>query len=388
MNRGRRLAIGVAGVALMFLVAGLGLRLAGDGGGDVDLRVPPGTVEVLTGDAVDPGYGILPGDPPVPLDTSLPPVAEPPPVPDDPAATLPAPGVVTIPLPDFGTAGPTGPAGPVGPGAAPTNAGPAFGDTGVWVVKADGSSPFLVARGATAGVAVGGAWVAFMEGGTVKAVRRSDLRAKRDLATGVSGTAAQGLAISGGRGGVAFVRDGRVLLVDPEAPAQPKVAYDAPGADAVAAEEDGEGRLVWADDAGLHVGVPEPAVPAAVQAGMLVLGHGVLASLQDGRVRVEGGPSLDWGAVDRLQTGSGGLVAGSNGRVRLHTGTGEDRTLLDRAATPVVTGSRIFYVASGRSLALASLSGSGPTVVASAAPGRTITNLDLLDDATLVVTVA
>ena len=385
MQRGRRLVVGVVGVALMFLVAGLGLRLAGGEGDDVDLRVPAESLDVLTADPgeVDPGAGLLPGDPLIPLDTSLPPLAEVPVV-EDPPATLPAPGVVTIPLPDFTTGQTTA----AGSGTARPNTAPAFGEKGVWVVKADGSSPVLVARDATAGVAAAGSWVAFVEGGTAKAVKRTDLRSKVVLATGVAGTAAQGLPISGGRGGVAFVRDGRVVLVDPAAPAQPAASFEAPGVDAVAAEEDGEGRLVWADEAGLHVGVPEPALPAAVQAGMLVMGHGILAFLDDGRVRVRDGPSLDWGAVDRLQTGSGGLVAGSAGRVRLRTGTGEVRSLLDRATTPVVNASRILYVSSTRSVVSASLAGTGVTVVASAAPGRTITNLDLLDDTTLVVTVA
>jgi len=45
-------------------------------------------------------------------------------------------------------------------------------------------------------------------------------------------------------------------------------------------------------------------------------------------------------------------------------------------------------VSAGRSLASATLTGTTPIVVATAASGRAITNLDLLDDTTLVVTVA
>jgi len=384
VDRGRRLAIGVVGVAVLFLAAGLGLRLAGGGDVDtVDLSAPP-SMQGLGDDMgeVQAGPGIQPGDPPLPFDPSLP--AEVAPGPGDAPVTLPPPGVVTIPLPDFSTGQATGTGGS---GTTARPAAPAFSEAGVWVVKADGTSPALVARGATAGVAAGGTWVAFLEGGTVRAVRRTDLRSKRDLATGVAGTVAQGLPISGGRGGVAYLKAGRVVLVDPGAPAQ-AVSYEAVGADAVAAEEDGAGRLVWADDGGIHVG-PETVSPTAeVQRGMLEMGHGVLASLQEGQVRLRDGTSLGWGGIDRLQTGPGGLVAASGGRVRLRTPAGESRVVLDRASTPVVTATRILYVSSGRSAASASLAGTGSTVVASAAPGRAITSLDLLDDTTLVVTVA
>ena len=385
--RGRRLVVGVLGVALMFLLAGLALRTAGGEGDDiddVDLGATPGTIEVLTADpgGVQPGEGIEPGEPPLPEDPVVPPRPEVPLV-EDPAVTLPPPGVITIPLPDF-SAGQTSGAGS---GTTRSDPAPAFGEKGVWVVKADGSSPILVARNATAGVAAGGTWVAFVEGGTVRAVRRTDLRAKRDLATGVGGTAALGLPISGGRGGVAFVRQGRVVLVNPASPGQPAASFPAPGVDAVAAEEDGEGRLVWADDGGIHVGAPGGGIPADVERGMLVMGHGMLASLQGGRVRIQDGPSLVWGAIDRLQTGSPGLVAGSGGSVRLRTPGGDDRAVLARASTPVVTASRILYVSEGRSLASAGLAGMDSRVVARAPQGRTITNLDLLDDATVVVTV-
>lgn len=382
MERGRRLAMGAAGLAAMLLTAGLVLRLAGNGGDTVSLDATPSSLEARRGDLegdVGPGAGIEPGSPPDVFDPSVPPgLAEPP-------ATLPAPGVATIPLPDLSSAATTG----TTPATTPTARGPAFSERGVWVVKADGTSPILVARDATAGVAVGGAWVAFVEGGTVRAVRRSDLRSKVDVASGVGGTAASGLPISGGRRGIAFLQGSRVVLVDPAAPAQPLVSYEVPAPDAVAAEEDGDGRLVWGDANGLHLGRPETVAPNDhVQRGILALGHGVLAHVQDGQVAVRNGPRLAWGDVDRLQTGAAGIVAASEGRVRFRTNAGEERTLLERASTPVLTAQRILYVSQGQALASASLSGAGAAVVASAGPGRSITNLDLLDDTTLVVTVA
>ena len=102
---------------------------------------------------------------------------------------------------------------------------------------------------------------------------------------------------------------------------------------------------------------------------------------------IRNGPRLDWGAVDRLQTGAGGMVGASGGRVHLRTRAGEARVLLERASTPVLTSARILYVSSRSSLESASFTGTGANVVGRASGGRSITNLDLLDDATLVVTV-
>ena len=395
MERGRRIAIAVVGLVVMVLTTAVILRVAGDGGGDgarlatdadearLDSLSPDATGEVTGGLPA-----VQPGDPPPPEETTVPialPVIPDEVVPED--AALPGSGVLTIPLPDFGAATGTSGAGTANPAA------PAFPERGVWVVKANGSSPILVARDATAGVAAGGTWVAFVEGGEVKAVRRSDLRTKVTLASGVSGTAAQGLPIAGGRRGVAFLQGGRAQLVDPAAPGAPVASVEAAGATAVAAEEDGDGRLVWADGNGLHV-VPTEHLPSArVQRGLLAMGHGLLAHLQeDGRVAVRAGAggqwaSLDWGPVDRLQTGAAGLVAASGGRVHLRTTAGQERVLLDRASTPVVTADRVLSVSSTRTITTASLTGTDVRVVASAAPGRAITNLDLLDDSTLVVTV-
>ncbi len=378
MEAGRRIAVGAVGLAVMVLTAVLVLRAVGPSD-DVDLASTPSSIEMSGEIDVQPGVLLLPGDPPVSAEPWLPP-----PLADTVPATLPTPSVATIPLPDFSAGSTTG----AGPPTSPSTRAATFPEPGVWVVKADGQSPILVSRGATAGVAAGGVWIAFVQGGTVKAVERRDLRTPRDLATGVTGTAAQGLPISGGRRGVAFLRGGQAVLVDPAAPGQPLVAHDAPGADAVAAEEDGEGRLAWADDRGLHVGAPGPLAGGDVQRGMLAVGHGMVASLQEGRVTLEGAPVLDWGPVDRLQTGPAGLVAGSAGRIRLRSPGGASATLLDRASSPVVTATRILYVSAGRSLATATLTGSGPTVVATAGAGRSITGLDLLDDATLVVTVS
>lgn len=386
MERGRRLAIGTVGIAVMLLTAGLVLRAAGDGRGGPQLsaHATASSLDALSGDLgpIEPGVGIGPGagihtfTVPPPFDPAVPPGLDPPP------PTLPPAGLATIPLPDF-SGGQTS-----RPGSTQA-AGPAvFSEPGVWVVKVDGRSPILVSRGATSGVAAGGTWVAFVEGGHLRSVRRTDLGTKRDLASGIGGTAAQGLPVSGGKRGVAFVMDERVLLVDPAAPAAPVESHPAPGADAVAAEEDGQGRLAWADSQGLHVGAPEGGEPAEdVQRGLLVLGHGFVASLQGGQVTLRDGSRLGWGDVDRLQTGVGGLVAASNGRVHLRTRSGDDRVLLDRASTPVVTASQILYVSAGSSVASASLNGSGAVVVATASGGRAITNLDLLDDVTLVVTV-
>lgn len=386
MERGRRLAVGAVGVAIMVLTAGLVLRMVGEGGHDLDVTRPPASLDALRDDApgVLPGDGIEPGAPPdaAPdaFDPSIPPGLGAPP------ATLPAPGVATIPLPDF-SSGITSATGTPSTAAAAT--GPAFPEKGVWVVKADGSSPTLVARDGTSGVAAGGVWVAYVQGSTVRAVRRSDLRAPIEVASGVGGTAASGLPIAGGRKGVAFLQGGKAVLVDPAAPGRPVASYDAPGADAVAAEEDGDGRLLWADADGLHLGTPESVTPSDdVERGMLALGHGVLAHLQGGQVVVRDGPSLAWGDVDRLQAGAAGLVTASDGRVRLRTPGGEERVLLDRASVPVVTATRILYVGQGSTLSSASLTGAAPTVVATAGAGRTITNLDLLDDTTVVVTVA
>jgi hypothetical protein len=387
VERGRRLAIGAVGIAVMLLTAALVVRAAGGGGGgDVGLEATPSSIDALSGDLdpLDAAGGIEPG---TAVEATTPTVffydpAVPPGL--DPLATLPPPGVATIPLPDF--SGVTMPGG----SGAPSPAGPAaFTEAGVWVVKADGSSPTLVARNATAGVAAGGTWVAFLEGRDLRAVRRSALGTKSHLAGGVTGTAAQGLPVSGGKRGVAFVLGGRVVLVDPAAPGSPLASYEAPGADAVAAEEDGDGRLAWADSQGLHVGTPgSVAAGDDVQRGMLALGHGFLASLQDGRVTIRNGPRLDWGEVDRLQTGGAGMVAASGGRVHLRTRAGEDRAMLEGASTPVITATRILYVSSRSSLASASLTGTGATVVGRTTGGRSITNLDLLDDDTLVVTVA
>ncbi|MEO5678612.1 MAG: hypothetical protein ABIS47_02990 [Acidimicrobiales bacterium] len=383
MQRGRRVAFAVVGLAVMFLTSGLVLRLVG---GSADDQLKSGTTSssidaVLDPAAGDPATGdVLPGDPFLPVDPTLPPAAVPTAGPD-PVPTLPPPGVATIPLPDFSGGG--GAASPT------ARAGPAFTAPGVWVVKADGTSPTLVARDATAGVAAASMWVAFVEGDRARAVRRSDLGTKVDLATGVTGTAAQGLPLAGGRRGVAFLQGGRAVLVDPATPSTPLASFAAPGADAVASEEDGEGRLVWADDGGLHVGVATSDAPATqVERGQLVKGHGVLAHLEAGRVVVEGGATLDWGAVDRLRTGSAGLVAASAGRIRFRASDGQERVLLDKATTPVLAGERILYVSATRTITSASLAGIGVTTVASAAAGRSITNIDLLDDTTLVVTVA
>jgi len=61
--------------------------------------------------------------------------------------------------------------------------------------------------------------------------------------------------------------------------------------------------------------------------------------------------------------------------------------LLDKASTPVIGADRVLYVSSSQTIASASLTGTDLKAVASAGPGRSITNLDLLDDSTLVVTV-
>lgn len=387
MERGRRLAIAAIGLAVTVLTVVVVLRVAGDGGSSrlaTDERREE--VEGLSGDVADDQYGggVLPGDPPQSQSQSqetTPPLVLPPEPtmpPEEP--TSPDPSVYTIPLPDFGAGAGTG--GP-GSSAAP---GPAFPDRGVWVVKANGTSPILVARNATSGVAAAGTWVAFVEGTTVAAVRRSDLRTRLLVDSGVSGTAAQGLPIAGGRRGVAFLKGGKAHLVDPGAPDQ-RVSFDAPGANAVGAEEDGEGRLVWADDEGIHAGREVVAPAARVERGILAMGHDLLAHLQGGQVNVRNGPSLSWGSVDRLQTGTAGLVAGSGGKVRLRTPAGDDRVLLDQAATPVLAGERILYVSASRTVSSASLTGGDVRTVAQAAPGRSITNLDLLDDSTLVVTV-
>ena len=383
MERGRRVAIAAVGLVVMVLTAVVILRVAGDGGGarlatDNDSGPLDGLSGGVAGD--QPGFGIQPGDPPLPETTTAPLTL--PPLPEllPEAATLPEPRVLTIPLPDFGAASTT-PASGSG-----TTSAPAFSEPGVWVVKTNGTSPILVAKDAKAGVAAGATWVAFVEGETVRAVRRSDLRTKVELASGVSGTAAQGLPIAGGRRGVAYLQGGTAKLVDPAD--RSVTSVEAPGAIAVAAEEDGDGRLVWADDAALHVGPTETVAAVRVQRGILVMGHGLLAHLEDGRVAVRNGRSLDWGAVDRLQTGTAGLVAASGGRVHLRTAAGQDRVLLERASTPVLSGDRILYVSSSRTIATASLTGTDVRTVASAAPGRAITNLDLLDDSTLVVTVS
>jgi len=377
VERGRLLALGAVGLAVMLLTAALVIRLAGSGDTRLSAAARPTTTATTGGSQPEeqqPGEGIEPGDPPSSVDDPL--LAGLP-------VTLPTVSVATIPLPAFTLSQTTAVTRPTTGSTAP---GPAFNARGVWVVKTDGSSPILVAGDASAGVAAGGNWIAFVEGVTVKAVSRSDLRAKRDLATGVTGTAAQGLPISGGKLGVAFVQGGKVVLADPANPGRPLASEDAPQVDAVAAEEDGQGRLVWSDVAGLHVGTVAPSA-ARVERGMLEMGHGILAHLQGGKVAVQGGPQLEWGEIDRLQTGPAGLVAASAGRIRFRTTAGEDRVLLDRASTPVVTAGRIIYVSAGQYLSSASLTGTGATVVGVAAPGRTITNLDLLDDATLVVTV-
>jgi hypothetical protein len=380
------LAIGAIGIAVMLLTAGLVLRAAGDGGSNVAVEATSSSVDALTGDlgSFDPGGGIEPGpgiEATTPTTFAYDPAV--PPGLDPLAPTLPTGGVATIPLPDF-----SGVTMPGGTGATPPPGPAAFSEPGVWVVKTDGGSPTLVARNATAGVAAGGSWVAFVEGGDLWAVRRSALGTRSHVAAGVGGGAAQGLPVSGGKRGVAFVLGSRVVLVDPAAPSSPLVSHEAPGADAVAAEEDGEGRLAWADGQGVHVGAPASVAPGEdVQRGMLVLGHGFLASLQGGRVTIRNGPRLDWGAVDRLQTGGAGMVAAGGGRVHLRTRAGDDRLLLERASTPVLTSARILYVSSRSSLESASLTGTGVKVVGRASGGRSITNLDLLDDATLVVTV-
>ncbi len=384
MERGRRVVIATVGLVVMVLTAVVVLRVAGDGGGArLATDTDGGPLDGLSGDVAgdQPGLGIQPGDPPLPETTTAPLTL--PPLPEllPEAATLPEPRVLTIPLPDFGAASTT-PASGSG-----TTSAPAFSEPGVWVVKTNGTSPILVAKDAKAGVAAGATWVAFVEGETVRAVRRSDLRTKVDLASGVTGTAAQGLPIAGGRRGVAYLQGGTAKLVDPAD--RSVTSVEAPGARAVAAEEDGDGRLVWADDAALHVGPTETVPAVRVQRGILVMGHDLLAHLQEGgRVAVRNGPTLDWGAVDRLQTGTAGLVAASGGRVHLRTAAGQDRVLLERASTPVLSGDRILYVSSSRTISTASLTGTDVKTVASAATGRAITNLDLLDDSTLVVTVS
>ena len=387
MERVRRLALPAVGLVVMLLTTLVVVRLAGgDGrqGDQVEAGAPPASVELSGGlGPEEEGPVLEPGEPPIAFDPAVPPgLGSVPTLP----ATLPAPGVVTIPLPaDLSTGVTTGPGG----ATTTTAMAPAFTDPGVWVVKTDGTSPILLARSATAGVAVGGTWVAFVEGGAVRAVRRSDARTKVELAEGVSGGAAQGLPISGGRRGVAFLKGGRAVLIDPAAPDEPVASFDAPGADAVAAEDDGAGRLVWADRDGVHAGSPEGGAPGAdVERGILEAGHGILAHLQGGRVVVRNGPTLSWGAIDRLRTGPAGMVAASSGQVRFRTQAGEDRVLLEQASTPVVATTRILYVSAGRALASASLSGTGATTLAVAAAGRSITDLDLLDDTTLVVTVA
>lgn len=384
MERVRRLAVAAVGLVVMLITTAVVLRVAGGGGDHVDTAVPPSSIDLSGGLAAEePEASLEPGAPPA---VSSDPSVQQGPVPMPPQATLPAPpGVVTIPLPDLSTGATTGTGGPM----TTTGRGPAFTEPGVWVVKADGTSPMLVARSATAGIAAGGTWVAFVEGSSVRAVKRSDLRTKIELASGVSGGAAQGLPISGGTRGVAFLQGGRAVLVDPAAPGQPVASFEAPGADAVAAEEDGPGRLVWADQEGVHLGSPENVAPNDdVQRGILGVGHGIHAHLQDGRVMVRGGPQLAWGDIDRLRLGPAGMVAASSGRVRFRSSAGEDRVVLERASAPVLTTSRILYVSSSQSLASASHSGTGATAVATAAAGRSITDLDLLDDTTLVVTVA
>lgn len=380
MERVRRVGVAALGLAVMLLTTVLVLRLAGGDGGKVETGAPPSSLDV--GGALpseEPEIQLEPGPPPTSsFDPSVPPGLDPVPVPP----TRPESGFPTIPLPDFSTGVTTG-------ATTPTTRGPAFTEAGVWVVKANGTSPILVARSATAGVAAGGIWVAFVEGSTVRAVRRSNLGAKIDLAAGVSGGAAQGVPISGGKRGIAFLQGGRAVLVDPAAPGRAAASFEAPGADAVAAEEDGDGRLVWADRVGVHLGTPENVAPGDdVDRGILEAGHGTLAHLRAGKVVVRNGPQLSWGEIDRLRVGPAGMVAGSGGRVRFRSRAGEDRVVLEQASTPVVATNRILYVSSNRSLASASLSGTGITTVATAAAGRTITDLDLLDDTTLVVTVA
>ncbi len=87
------------------------------------------------------------------------------------------------------------------------------------------------------------------------------------------------------------------------------------------------------------------------------------------------------------KAGQAHLVAASGGRVHLRTPGGQDRVLLERASTPVVGGDRILYVSASRTVETASLTGTDVRSVAGAGPGGSITNLDLLDDSTLVVTV-
>ena len=391
MERGRRIAIAVVGLVVMVLTATVIVRLAGGGGGArlaTDADADGRSLDALTGEVGgDRADGVQPGDPPQAEETTTVPLALPPaPDPLAEVPTVPDSRVLTIPLPDFGAT-----TGPPAPGTGSTPA-PAFSERGVWVVKANGTSPILVAAGATAGVAVGGTWVAFVQGDAVLAVKRSDLRTKIALASGVSGTAAQGLPIAGGRRGVAFLKDGKAHLVEPADRSVRSV--DAADAVAVAAEEDGDGRLVWAGgDGGLRVEPSEILPSARVHGGVLAMGHGFLAHLKpDGKLAVRAGPgaewaSLDWGVVDRLHTGAAGLVAASGGRVHLRTPGGQDRVLLERASTPVVGGDRILYVSASRTVATASLAGTDVRSVAGAGPGRSITSLDLLDDSTLVVTV-
>jgi len=365
----------------MFLAAGMVVRALGGGDG-TRLATGPGS-----NDSAKPWDvpGIEPGDPPTTSDPFAGDAIAGSPLAGSPLVTLPS-SVATVPLAGAGTGLSGGTTPTPGPGT-PATPGQVFTERGVWVVKADGSSPILVARDATAGVAAGGTWVAFVQGGTVRAVKRSNLQAARDLGSGVGGTAAQGLPIAGGKRGVAFLQAGKVVLVDPAVPDQP-LSYEAPGGDAVADEVDGEGRLAWADTNGLHIGSPKKVTTEDVQRGMLALGHGLLASLQADQVTVGGGPRLSWGVIDRLWTSPAGLVASSGGRVHLRAPTGEERLLLDRASTAVATATRLLYVSAGQGLATASLTGADATIIATAGPGHALTHLDLLDDATLVVTVS
>ena len=393
MERGRRIAIAAVGLVVVVLATVVVLRVTGDGGG-VRLATEDdrGGLDGLSGNAIElPSFDLQPGDPPpldepivpvVPSAAPAPPVPLPPEEPEEPAA--PDREVITIPLPDFD-------AGAPGSVVAGTPSAPAFSEPGVWVVKTNGTSPILVARGATAGVAAAGTWIAFVEGDALKAVRRSDLRTKVPLASGISGTAAQGLPIAGGRRGVAYLQGGKAHLADPGN--RSVQTFEAPAATAVGAEEDGDGRLLWGSEAGLRVEPTEGLPSAQVHGGVLTMGHGFLAHLRkDGKVAVRPGPgsdwaSLSWGPVDRLQTGPAGLVGASGGRVHLRTRAGQDRVLLDRATTPVVTTDRILYVSAARTIATASLNGTDVRNVASAKTGRSISNLDLLDESTLVVTV-
>lgn len=382
------MTLGCLGLAGLVLTVGLVLRVGSNDDGTIDVATStPSSHESLR---PDPGEQRIDGG----LGDQLVEIA-PVEVPglDQAPVTLPVP---TIPLPNFATtvttAAPLTPAPltPAPSASAPNGAArPTFSEKGVWVVRADGSSPVLVAKQAAAGVAVGGAWVVFMDGDTVKAAKRTDLTAIAVLATGVGGSAAQGLPISGGQRGVAFVRGTQVTLLDPAKPGQPLEAFEAPGVDAVAAEEDGEGRLVWADLNGIHLGKPENVRESEeVERGMLEVGHGFIAHLETGLVTLRDGPRLTWGEIDRIHTGPAGLVAGSGGRIRFRTASGEERLLVAQATLPLVTATRLIYVSEGKNLATSSLTGTAPRVVGTASPGLAITGLDLMDDSTLVVTVS